>query len=120
MAKLDGNERIVSFTNTFISLLQGTLKIQDSAYITVGEEIENIENYLTLQKFRYADKFESEIICEEKDLKPSQEHSFLQKKIPADPARNVALNKEGNCELAYTRLDISQFFSHEAAVWPCS
>ncbi|MCR5055260.1 MAG: histidine kinase [Lachnospiraceae bacterium] len=69
MAKLDGNERIVSFTNTFISLLQGTLKIQDSAYITVGEEIENIENYLTLQKFRYADKFESEIICEEKDVK---------------------------------------------------
>lgn len=48
--------------------------------------------------------------CEEKSLKPIQEHSFLQKKFQPIQPGNVALNREGNCELAHTGLDISQVF----------
>ena len=68
MAKIDGNNEIVSFTNAFISLLQGTLRIQDSVYIPLREEMTNINNYITLQKFRYSDKFDVEIQCDEADL----------------------------------------------------
>lgn len=63
MAKSGGNEDIVRFTNTFISLLQGTLKIQDSVYVLLQDELKNIENYLSLQQYRYADRFDFKIDC---------------------------------------------------------
>lgn len=65
MARMNGNREIADFTNAFISLLQGTLRVQDSVYITLREELTNIRNYLVLQEYRYVDKFQVEINCDE-------------------------------------------------------
>ena len=62
---MNRNNGIADFTNAFISLLQGTLSIRDSIFISLGEELGNVSNYLTLQKYRYIDKFEVEIQCPE-------------------------------------------------------
>ena len=68
MARMNGNREIADFANAFISLLQSTLRIRDSIYISLREELKNVEHYLLLQKYRYIDKFDVEIHCEE-DLK---------------------------------------------------
>ena len=65
MASEEGNEKIIEFTNAFISLLQNTLRIRNTIYVSLRETLENIENYLILQKYRYVNKFEIEIICPE-------------------------------------------------------
>lgn len=65
MAKIDGNKEIEQFVNAFISLLQNTLRVENGVYTSLGEELENVENYLVLQKYRYMDKFEDEICCSE-------------------------------------------------------
>lgn len=66
MARIEGSKDIEQFVNAFISLLQNTLRIEDRVYISLQEEIKNVENYLILQKYRYMGKFDEEIICEEK------------------------------------------------------
>lgn len=63
MARIEGNRQIADFTNSFISLLQGTLRVSNSIYCTVRSELQNIEHYLALQKYRYEDKFTYEIHC---------------------------------------------------------
>lgn len=63
MARMNGNMEIVNFTNAFISLLQNTLRVHDTVYTTVDNEIKNIRNYLQLQEYRYAKKFTYDIIC---------------------------------------------------------
>lgn len=65
MARMNGNPQIADFANAFISLLQSTLKVKDSVYSTVREELNTVENYLYLQKYRYSDKFTYEIDCDE-------------------------------------------------------
>jgi two-component system sensor histidine kinase YesM len=65
MARMSGNSQIADFANAFISLLQSTLNVRDSVYQTVREELRTVQNYLYLQKYRYADKFTYEIECEE-------------------------------------------------------
>lgn len=65
MARMSGNKDISDFANAFISLLQSTLRIRDSIYISLREELRNVENYLLLQKYRYHDKFDVEIYCDE-------------------------------------------------------
>ncbi|MDO4275829.1 MAG: sensor histidine kinase [Eubacteriales bacterium] len=65
MAKMGGNTQIADFANAFISLLQSTLDVRDSICHTVREELNTVENYLYLQKYRYEDKFTYEIVCEE-------------------------------------------------------
>lgn len=65
MARMSGNGQIADFANAFISLLQSTLDVRDSVYQTVRKELRTVENYLYLQKYRYADKFTYEIDCAE-------------------------------------------------------
>lgn len=65
MARMSGNGQIADFANVFILLLQSTLDVRDSIYQTVGKELRTVENYLRLQKYRYADKFTYEIKCAE-------------------------------------------------------
>ncbi|MDO5392223.1 MAG: histidine kinase [Eubacteriales bacterium] len=79
MARLDGNREIEQFVNAFISLLQSTLRVEDKVYISLEEEIKNVENYLILQKYRYMDKFDETINCEE-ELK-----SYLVPKVILQP-----------------------------------
>ncbi len=71
MARMGGNDRIADFANAFIKLLQNTLNVRDSVYQTVGMELQTVENYLYLQKYRYGNKFTYEIQCEE-ELKDCQ------------------------------------------------
>lgn len=54
MAKLNRNEDIIVYTNAFISLLQDTLRMDDnSVFVPFGQELENVQNYIILQKIRY-------------------------------------------------------------------
>lgn len=68
MAKIKGDSAIIEFTNAFISLLQGTLRVENAVYISLEEELKNVENYLVLQKYRYMDKFDEKIECPDRLL----------------------------------------------------
>ena len=65
MARMNGNREIADFTNAFITLLQSTLRVRNSIYSTLGEELRIVENYLFLQEYRYGNKFTYEIRCPE-------------------------------------------------------
>lgn len=65
MARMSGKPEIADFTNAFISLLQNTLKVRNSIYNDLGDELKNVKNYLYLQEFRYGNKFTYELICPE-------------------------------------------------------
>lgn len=59
MAQIGGNENIVIFSKAFISLLHDTLNVEkDDIFITLEQEISNVANYLVLQSYRYAGKFQ--------------------------------------------------------------
>lgn len=59
MAQMGEDKNIIKFTNAFISLLQDTLTVvEDNIFISLKQELRNIENYLTLQKYRYPDEFD--------------------------------------------------------------
>lgn len=59
MARLEGNKDIVTFANSFIALLQNTLKVStDGIFISMEQELQNIHNYLVLQSYRYPELFE--------------------------------------------------------------
>lgn len=85
MARLDGNKDIEKFVNAFISLLQSTLRVENKIYITLEEELKNVENYLLLQKYRYIDKFEEEIIC------PAGLKNYLVPKVILQPVVENAI-----------------------------
>lgn len=85
MARLDGNKEIEKFVNAFISLLQSTLRVENRIYITLEEELRNAENYLVLQKYRYMDKFEEEIIC------PAELKEYLVPKVILQPVVENAI-----------------------------
>ena len=63
MARMEGNNQLADFTNAFISLLQSTLRVHSSVYTTLEEELKNVRSYLTLQSYRYDNKFTCEIDC---------------------------------------------------------
>lgn len=74
MAQIAENEDIIKFTNAFISLLQDTLSIKkNNIFVTIGQEMKNIEHYLILQKYRYPNKF---------DIEYNLDESILDCKIP--------------------------------------
>lgn len=108
MAKSGGNEDIVKFTNTFISLLQGTLKIQDSVYVLLQDELKNIENYLSLQQYRYADRFDFEINCKSEDgqclvpkvmLEPLVENAIFHGIAPSESYGHLNIDVEHQDDL---------------------
>lgn len=93
MARMSGNPQIADFANAFVSLLQSTLNVRNSVYNTVREELKTVENYLFLQKYRYADKFVYKIECEEElldceilnvMLQPSVENAIFHGISPKD------------------------------------
>lgn len=66
LAQMKGDTDIVKFANAFISLLQDTLRVEkDSIYISMRQEIKNIRNYLTIQEYRYPERFQIEYQTEE-------------------------------------------------------
>lgn len=69
MAQMKGDTDIVKFANAFISLLQDTLRVEkDSIYISMRQEVKNISNYLTIQEYRYPDRFQIDYQIDEEVL----------------------------------------------------
>lgn len=85
MARMEGNKEIERFVNAFISLLQNTLRVENKIYITLEEELKNVENYLVLQKYRYMDKFKEKIIC------PADLREYLVPKVILQPVVENAI-----------------------------
>lgn len=115
MARMDGNREIADFTNTFISLLQSTLRVRNSIYSTLGEELRIVQYYLLLQEYRYGNKFTYEIRCPEelKDcrilsvmLQPAVENSIFHGIAPKDsPGRLEIEARQENETLVITVTD---------------
>lgn len=85
MARMEGNKEIEKFVNAFISLLQNTLRVENKIFITLEEELKNVENYLILQKYRYMDKFREEIVC------PAELSKYLVPKVILQPVVENAI-----------------------------
>lgn len=69
MAQIQGNKDIVKFANAFISLLQATLRVDaEDIFIPMKQEIQNIQNYLLLQSYRYPGRFDAVYELEEEVL----------------------------------------------------
>jgi len=71
MARMHGVPEIGKMVKALGDLMRASIGGED--FISVREEIRNIENYLTIQKFRYGDKIEAET-----DIA----HEILDAKIP--------------------------------------
>lgn len=98
MARMSGNGQIADFANAFISLLQSTLDVRDSVYQTVRKELCTVENYLYLQKYRYADKFTYEINCAE-DLMDCEILNVMVQPAVENAIFHGIVPKEENCKL---------------------
>ena len=98
MARMSGNGQIADFANAFISLLQSTLDVRDSVYQTVRKELCTVENYLFLQKYRYADKFTYEIDCAE-DLMDCEILNVMVQPAVENAIFHGIVPKEESCEL---------------------
>lgn len=107
MARMGGDSRIADFANAFISLLQNTLHVRDSIYNTVRSELNTVESYLCLQKYRYADKFTYEIHCPEElldcqvlnvMLQPAVENAIFHGIAPKDQKCRllIEISREGD------------------------
>lgn len=59
-------ENSYSYINKFAALIRKTLDFSDQDYVPVSEEINLLENYLNLEKLRFRDDFDYEII--QKDI----------------------------------------------------
>ena len=103
MARMDGNQQIADFTNAFISLLQSTLRVRDSVYTTLGEELKNVRSYLFLQSYRYGNKFTWEIDCPEElescriicvMLQPVVENAIFHGIAPKDGPGTICITAE--------------------------
>lgn len=67
MAKIEGNGDIAEFASALIALLQNTLKVDgENPFLSLKTELQNLQHYLILQKYRYPDKFDV-TICVEND-----------------------------------------------------
>lgn len=79
MAKLDRNEDIIIYTNAFISLLQDTLRTDvHSVFVPFRQELENVRNYITLQKIRYPKLISVKYDIEEEALNMAVPNIFIQ------------------------------------------
>lgn len=98
MARMSGNHQIADFANAFVSLLQSTLNVRNSVYNTVREELKTVENYLILQKYRYADKFVYHIQCEEELMDCQILNVMLQPAVENAIFHGIS-PKDGKCVL---------------------
>jgi two-component system sensor histidine kinase YesM len=58
MAQQQGNHEIVRMMESFIRLLQDTVTVAEDGYFaTVKEEVDHVKDYLTIQHYRYPDRF---------------------------------------------------------------
>ncbi len=67
MGETGKNEEVVTMTSSLAKMFRLGLN-RGEEYVTIAEEIEHINSYLTIQKMRYGDKLNYSISCDE-DLK---------------------------------------------------
>lgn len=94
IAVAEKNKRIVEIVNALIHTLQETLKVgEKNIYTTIEKEIQLVECYLTIQRYRYPDVFQVEIFCEEElkkcvipktCIQPIVENAILHGIIPGE------------------------------------
>ncbi len=59
MARRDKNHDIAALAESFIRILQDGIKVGDQGlFTTVQEEMEVVNHYITIQKYRYPDRFD--------------------------------------------------------------
>ena len=98
MASESGDDRIIRFTNAFISLLQNTLRIRNTIYVSLAEELENVKNYVEIQKYRYMDKFDLVVECPEECFNVAIPNIMLQPMVENAIFHGIA-PKEEQCVL---------------------
>lgn len=64
LAVINRQDNIAKMSGAFMKLLDATLN-RTGDFITVQEELGNIENYIYIMKFRYGDNFQYKIVAEE-------------------------------------------------------
>ncbi len=67
MSEAGKNNSVIKMTSSLAKLFRISIS-KGKEFITIKEEIEHIESYLTIQKVRYGDKLQYEIIANEKLL----------------------------------------------------
>ncbi|MCD4682185.1 MAG: histidine kinase, partial [Bacteroidales bacterium] len=87
------------FLVDFSSLIRNTLNNSKKISITLGDEIEFVENYLKLQQFRYIDKFDFSINIDEKvDMNTLVPRMIIQT-FAENAVKHGLVNKEGKGNL---------------------
>lgn len=64
MAEMDKGDDLIEMIDAFMGLLKSTIS-SDEGLISIEQELTSTAKYLELQKIRYNNKFEYEIICED-------------------------------------------------------
>ncbi len=64
LAVINHQDNIAKMSGAFMKLLDATLS-RTGDFVTIQEELDNIENYIYIMKFRYGDNFQYEIIADE-------------------------------------------------------
>ncbi|MGM9617595.1 histidine kinase [Butyricicoccus sp.] len=85
-AALEHSDRIAALLQAFIELLR--LSASDrGAFITVQQEMQMVENYVMMQKFRYADSFEVEM-----DVAPDTKRFYVPRLLVQPLVENAILH----------------------------
>lgn len=64
MARLKGVNDISSIVVSLSEIMRYAVK-KDKDLVTIAEDIEQLKNYITIQKYRFADKFDVEVIIDD-------------------------------------------------------
>ena len=93
-AKLEGNKRTEEAVSALISLLKSTIRVGQT-YITIGEEIEQIKDYITVQSFRYDGSFDVRLDVDDRVLKFKTLKFLLQPIVENAIFHGLNMNEEG-------------------------
>lgn len=85
--------------SAFSSLLRAYIKSSRNKYISIGEELENLTNYILLQQTRFENKFDFEIVIHEDSLKSRKIPSLLLQPLVENALNHGLLNKENKGHL---------------------
>lgn len=101
IAVAEKNKRIVDIVNALIHTLQDTLKVgEKNIYTTIEKEMELVECYLTIQRYRYPDVFSVKVTCDEElsgciipktSIQPLVENAILHGIIPSEKTGMITI-----------------------------
>ena len=77
LAQLQNVKNIGEITTSLVRLLRISIDNTES-FITIEEELEHVKSYLTIQRYKYADKFSTEFLVQEDVLRYKTTKMILQ------------------------------------------